>query len=356
VEEGVIPWYVALLSVGMLLLMLGLIAMVMWGPLMIATFLVWLKRRDHVYVRNQGLNLQPEGEVKHKAWWARTKDDAFFYEPPPGFSPLTLSLLLPLKTDGLAVAAEIVYLASLGYVKIQVVDADGKDYELSLVKEIDQKLYAYQRTLLALLFAENNEEIYRLLWTGQNHAEGQSSIYIDVFYGKTDVRQAEKMIDEKIKMGNKTVRISSLPSNFYRNLGWASYLALFKLRDEGYIKETNKTLTAKVCSLIIGGFFYMLSVRGYWLLMVIGVVVIVIMWRNIRLSLTAKGSHYRHLTASFRRHLKLGQIRYEWQEKNVMNDKMLSFAIALGVVGKKDGKVDSFSESFTQVYKHNFRR
>lgn len=80
------------------------------------------------------------------------------YEAPDNLTPLELGTLVDGSVDRKDISAEIIYLATLGYIKIALIETTkfmvfkGKDYELTKLKEPDDKILPIDKEILESFF------------------------------------------------------------------------------------------------------------------------------------------------------------------------------------------------------------
>lgn len=80
------------------------------------------------------------------------------YDAPQGFTPMEVAGALSETVAGKAISAEIIYLATKGFIKITQTESKfliftSKDYELQKLKEIDESLSSQDKLLMDCLFA-----------------------------------------------------------------------------------------------------------------------------------------------------------------------------------------------------------
>ncbi len=88
------------------------------------------------------------------------------YEAPDNLSPMQIKFILS-ESFGTSLSAEIVYLATRGYLKIarierKVLFITAHDYELTKLKEVDSALTSFQTTLLMKLFTTDSVKLSNL--------------------------------------------------------------------------------------------------------------------------------------------------------------------------------------------------
>lgn len=110
------------------------------------------------------------------------------YEPPQGLTPLEVGVLVDEKVDSRDLSAEIVYLATQGYIKItreekkKLLIFPTTDYKLAKLKEYSKLPNLFDRKLLDMLFGKSGE--VNLSELKANHAA-----FMDLSEAKQDVQQ-----------------------------------------------------------------------------------------------------------------------------------------------------------------------
>src|SRR3989344_5495368 len=98
-------------------------------------------------------------------WYTRGRDPAgrgiiiAQYDPPDNLTPAEVGTIVDEKAQNKDITAEIIYLATLGYLKIKqtenkILIFTSKDYELELLKDDFSQLNEFQKTIMNGLFKE----------------------------------------------------------------------------------------------------------------------------------------------------------------------------------------------------------
>jgi uncharacterized membrane protein YgcG len=119
----------------------------------------WRNGRDRRYTSIYYLTDNPESETR--PMFAGDENVVVEYTPPNDLRPAQMGLVLDERADTLDVTATIIDLAVRGYLHITEIPKKGlfgsKDWKLNRLKEADDSLLKYERTLLTGLFATGDE-------------------------------------------------------------------------------------------------------------------------------------------------------------------------------------------------------
>ncbi len=122
------------------------------------------------------------------------------YDVPEGLTPIEVAMIVHEKMKPQDISAEIIYLATMGYIKIRQIDKKAlsifkwRDYELTLTKDPAHLANDFDRSLVRDIFISNVAGTTMLLSSLQN-----------VFY-------------KKISTLNTEVRASMLEKHYYKHL------------------------------------------------------------------------------------------------------------------------------------------
>jgi uncharacterized membrane protein len=309
--------------------------------LAILNFYLIMSDRDHIFINDQQLTLKPTGQTKVRPWFYKIPD-AFWYEPFTNISPAQAGMLIDNTFNSQHLIAEIIALVEKKYLKIDPVNKNmftGQDYIFTQLKAPSDKLPTYQRQILTKIFTRRTS---------------------------VKLSQLKKDFFTQIPKIKTTIKSSLFVANFYRQINYSPAQWRFGL-----------ILLAGLISIVL--LISRLSGGAMFVLFILFFLIEALMAYLLRhYHLTALGNHYRYLIAGFKKNVQLGKWRTEIQEKQLYVEKVLPFAIALGVADKlaqdmkelgldqtnqgtattaligtsllSSGFVDSFSHDFGSVY------
>ncbi len=85
------------------------------------------------------------------------------YEAPDGLTPIEVGYLMDERNQNSEITSEIIYLATLGYLKIERIPKNGilsrDDYKLIRIKQEDDKLKVFDRLVMKTLFVMGPDEV-----------------------------------------------------------------------------------------------------------------------------------------------------------------------------------------------------
>ncbi len=254
-------------------------------------------------------------------WWRfgrDAKDSGIItaqYEPSENLSPLYTGTLVDGKLDNRDLSAEILYLATLGYLTIEKLETTkllifkGTDYKLIKVKEADEKLNKQTQALMQALF------------------ESKSEVKLSEF--KDDTTFATKL--------------AQLKSNVYK-----------ELTSEGYYRKNPQTISAAVvvAGLMFGflvGILTANSFGGAGLISGVFSGIIIVVFGVLMPARTDKGVKVRNHILGLKRYLTVAEKErldfHNAPDKNPETfEKLLPFAMALGVETQ-------WAKQFQEIYR-----
>lgn len=292
------------------------------------------------------------------------------YESPDGLSPMQAKYLLS-RAFGNSLSAEIVHLATRGYLRINKVRREsiliqGDDYELVRLKPVaGDDLPPHEKYLFEALFAPDAAAIAQLSESIDSLAQmaggSKNPLFSTVANIVTTVAQGTKGF--KARIGGDTVRLSDLKGSFYKTSD-----KVMKLADEGMIaagymppakskfaanaRQVNVRVAGPIIeSLFFGIMLVLVGVMflgffidtvfggGLYIPFVLAWVPSVVIWavfRALMPQLTEKGVAAKDLVKGFKLYLSVAEKDrinfHNAPEKNPQTfEKFLPYAMAFGV-------------------------
>ena len=293
------------------------------------------------------------------------------YDAPDGLSPMQTKFILS-QSFGNSIAAEIIYLAEKGYLKIRRMEAQGvlgtEDYELEK-REGEVELLPHQAYLLAALFSEGKMDVNDLVESlkALKELEGSNSSISNLVKKRVEKEVKAYESQERAEAeGKSVVRLSSLKDIFYKKAEKAQEKVTESLVEAGYFPETKPTGKAHISGKLAShkqraiGIGIFLAVFGsFWLVPLsfgLGAYAGIYAWVSWMLTvgiwtffsvimprLTPKGIAAREHVLGLRLYLSVAEKdRINFHNAPAKNpdtfEKYLPYAIALGVE-KEWGKV-----------------
>ena len=296
------------------------------------------------------------------------------YDAPDSLSPMESKFVLS-SSFGNSLAAEIVFLATKGYVRIERVITQGlvlskEDYELTLLKPADANLARHQALLLEGLFSVDSQSFRSLAESVKKIAEveslknaaGKFSPIIDVAAAALAKASAKEQARTAGAIAGK-VKLSDLKNVFYVKASEVEQDAEEGLILKGYfppskavrLVSTRNRSVSRSQSAIAGGIFAAIFV-SMWTVpfvgsafgAVAGVTVLVswlltvaiwVFFAAIMPKMTEKGVRVRELVKGFKLYLSVAEgERIKFHNAPAKNpetfEKFLPYAMAFGVEKK----------------------
>jgi len=281
--------------------------------------------------------------LMYKIWWKHGKDPKGTgvivpeYDVPDELSPMQMTFVLK-RSFGNSLSAEIVYLATHGFLKISKIPKEGllskEDYELELLKPGDQSLKPFQAELLESLFSFE-PKVFKV----KNLKE--------VFSPQTKEAQTSSLKNK--------VRLSDFKHQFYVTAREIEKSCEYSLLDFGYFPTNGKASTdfsggilgkriiKMIVAIFVGIFVWFFFTPIFWSVFGFGgaaslVISIFIMFIFVifMLKMTEKGVLTKEKIKGFKLYLSVAEKdRIDFHnapEKNPQQfEKFLPFAMALGV-------------------------
>lgn len=261
-------------------------------------------------------------------WYTRGRDSAgrgviiAQYDPPDNLTPAEVGIIADEQAQNKDITAEIIYLAEQGYLKIKQIEEQGlifksKDFELELLKDDFSGLNEFQKVIMKGLFNKD--------YAGSGSSKLKSLI------------SSLKMEEPKII---KTVKLSDLKNDFYRDLAKAKDIAYKATVDKGYFKSHPNKIRGIFAGL--GGVLIFISVIlgnnfgaiGIGSLVASGI--IIILFGLIMPARTKSGTEAKEHILGLKLYMSAAEQRrlefHNAPEKNPqVFERLLPYAIALGV-------------------------
>lgn len=292
------------------------------------------------------------------------------YEAPEGLSPMQIAFILK-QSFGSSLSAEIVYLATRGFLKISKVKVErvfssSDDYELEKLKPADSTLAPFQVRLLDGLFAPDMAslttaaEIAQAISSVQNNTN--ASRVVKVLANLTDTLAtsvAQKKLGVALRLAENKVKLSDLRDRFYPVVSKIERDCESSLVEGGYFpagktKTGNATYTATIggkvagrsAGIIVGAIFliffgsmFLGVFSGGNIMAVMSYVASVIVWvvfQILMFRMTEKGVLTKERIKGFKLYLSVAEKdRIDFHNAPPKNpaqfEKFLPYAMALGV-------------------------
>ncbi|MHA2055178.1 MAG: DUF2207 family protein, partial [Candidatus Hodarchaeales archaeon] len=265
------------------------------------------------------------------------------YHPIDGLSPSEVGTIFDEKVDIHDVIAEIIELARLKFLKIQIIEKKklvGTEEEYAFIK-LDRyydkrelnNLKDYQRYLLKEIFRSN------AIYASVNNAEKMF---------KENVIKLEKV--RKALLNKEYVLLSALKKHFYKGLPTYRKKLYKRMKNEGFFAGNPEKERAKwigiyiIVSVFITGIMFIFTFSAFnfgpiILYTFLSIAGFVFAW-SMPKRLPKGYSLYRQIEG-LKWYLNKGKWRHTVNEKKLFIEDVLPLAVALGVVGKlaKDMKV-----------------
>ena len=226
------------------------------------------------------------------------------YEPPQDLSPLYMGTLVDGKVDNRDLAAEIIYLATQGFIKIEHIETKvllwfkGKDYQLTQLKQPNSSITGQTKKIFDAFFV----------------SAGIESVKLSDF--KKDVSFGQKITDAKSKI-------------------------LKELKTQGFYKYNPETvlILGVVAAIFLGALFTILSAAIFGTIgFVSGILsgIIILIFALIMPARTKKGAEMREYILGLKKYLSVAEKdRLNFTDapdkKPEQFEKLLPYAVALGV-------------------------
>jgi uncharacterized membrane protein YgcG len=296
----------------------------------------WYRRgRDRRYLSDNVYYKPDDVSSKTVSLFSR-KYLPLVYHPIDGLSPSEVGTIIDEKVDINDVIAEILELARLKFLKIQIIEKKkfvGKEEEYAFIKmerykdkSEMAKLKDYQRYLLKEIFKSN------VIHTSVSKVE-------KLFKGNiTKLRDVRKALINK-----EYVLLSALKKHFYKSLPTYRKKLYKRMKGEGFFAGNPENERFKWIGIYIGVsmltvfiiFIFTFSTFNFGpmvIYMILSGIGFIFAWSMPKR--TPKGySLYRQITG-LKWYLNKGKWRHEVNEKNLFIEDVLPLAVALGVVGK----------------------
>ncbi|MEO8637330.1 MAG: DUF2207 domain-containing protein [Candidatus Taylorbacteria bacterium] len=289
------------------------------------------------------------------------------YDVPDGLSPMQIRFIFK-QSFGNSLSAEIVYLATKGYLKISKVTDKGvfiskDDYELEKLKLSDGALNTFQAALLNGLFEPNMvalnsaTEIARTitLANSDKNASKMTKIAAHLVEGMAAIG-AKKDIESSQRLVENKVRLSDLQYRFFTVSNMIERYCESTLVEKGYFPEGKKTYStysatignkkaSRAGGIIVGAVFFLIfgsTFIGIFFqnaLAVIAYDVSVLIWTIFQIlmsRMSEKGVHAKEHISGFKLYLSVAERdRINFHNAPTKNpeqfEKFLPYAMALGV-------------------------
>ncbi len=291
------------------------------------------------------------------------------YESPDNLSPMQISFILKQYFGNISLSAEIIYLATQGFLKISKVTVKGvfastDDYEFEKLKPADDTLAQFQSKLLDGLFAPDMTMLSSMAETAQTisaiqtdpHASKAARLMAGLVDKMTTAASKKTVAAGERAMENKA-RLSDLKYNFFpvvekvqqdceTSLVDGGYFPEGKKHKEGYAIAINgqkgaRSLLIVMCALFLIGFGVGLvgvfsGGSGVAMLSYISTVIIWAIFAILMPRMTEKGVLTKEYIKGFKLYLSVAEKdRINFHNAPAKNpaqfEKFLPFAMALGV-------------------------
>ena len=247
--------------------------------------------------------------IMFSLWWKNGRDPkgsgviVAEYDSPNGLTPIELAGILSTKIGNDKLSAEIIYLATKGYLKITKIETkvlffNQTDYELTLLKDYDDVVNNFDKYLL--------EAIFPLRMT-------------------------------------VPVKLSELKNHFYQNIPKITKETFESLTSGGYYKKNPVLVGAPYKAVLIfltifGYIFFGLIARGGALVIIAIIVsgIIALIFGSLMPAKTQKGAEMKDKILGLKEYLQIAEKDrinfHNAPEKNpALFEKLLPFAMVLGV-------------------------
>jgi uncharacterized membrane protein len=257
--------------------------------------------------------------IMFRLWWLRGRDPQgrgtiiAQFDAPDNLTPLEIGIIVDERSDSADISAQIVHLATKGYLKIKRVENKilfftSSDYELEKLKKIDDTLKSFERKLMQGLFGDG-----------------------------------------------ATVKISELRNVFYKDVKKINDDVYQELTDLGYFLSNPDSVRKKFIVigiiLAVSGFFVAGFVGGLYIFSTIVSGLLVIIFGSLMPARTKKGVEAREYILGLKEYLRVAEKdRIDFHnapEKTPDHfEKLLPYAMALGV--EKE-----WAKQFEGIYNQN---
>jgi hypothetical protein len=269
------------------------------------------------------------------------------YEPYEGVKPMYMGYLFDKRLDPRDIAAGILYLAERGYLRIKRTEKKAffifevDDYEITLVKPLDEQVGRFEKRILSLIFKKYSPDSPP--FDGVQKASDQSGTSLIKFMRLLNKGPFLKNRDTTLAVGAST-RMSELRGSATENAVISRSLTAELLEDvvtEGYFTSsslenllTKNALLAGLAIFFIAGVIDTMIATRYFLFIFLGVVLLVLFLSSGRR--TRRGYEALNHLKGFKDYLRVTDkerfIFHNAPEKNAEQFmEYLPYAIAFGV-------------------------
>jgi hypothetical protein len=276
------------------------------------------------------------------------------FVPPEGIRPGEIGTLVQFHAHPLDVTATIIDLAVRGYLQIAEVTASDRsthqDWMLTKLKDPDDRLKSYERTLHQALFRDTNTRSDRPGWrsdpTGRfDYRYWDGSEWSD-YVSRQGSMETDSLTEQPASGSSapaESVQLSGLRDHFADSMGHVEHDLELDAREQGWFRKSpqgaSRTMRWTGVSLFIASFFLtgFLGTYGLGLLgvpfLVLGILVFIgARWAPAR---TAKGTAALTRVNGFRRFIvESEKDRARFAERKNLFSEYLPYAIVFGVTDK----------------------
>ncbi len=199
------------------------------------------------------------------------------FGPPDNLTPAEVGVIIDEKAHQKDISAEIVYLAVLGYIKIQKLPKSGfifksSDYVLVKLKDEGSLKNDFDKKLMSALFRSKHIDItlksliktFKKQEKNKTEAEALSWI-LKKAYGLTEIKDNESIKVPPESLG--AVKLSELKDNFYRDLAEIKKKIYNTTVEKGYFRSNpnkKRNLYLGLGAAIVMAGFFVGGFFGFW--------------------------------------------------------------------------------------------